>query len=354
MRKKTVLVMAGGTGGHIMPALAVAEHLRTKDWHVVWMGNPGSMDARLVPARGFSMLWINFSALRGKGLLRKLMLPLALLFGFAQAFLQIRRLRPDGVIGFGGYVSFPGGMMASLLGCPLVVHEQNSVAGLSNKVLATVADRVLCGFPSALNKGVWVGNPVRPEIAALPFPAARFAGRSGPLRLLVVGGSLGAAALNSIVPQALALLPTERRPIVTHQAGEKHLDVLQKNYQSAAVDANCIRFIDDLAAAYAEADVVICRSGALTVAELAAAGVAALLVPFPFAVDDHQTWNARFLADTGAAFLLPQSELTPEALAQRLDKLTRSALQAMAEAARVQAKPEATQVVAKVLEDLAQ
>jgi UDP-N-acetylglucosamine--N-acetylmuramyl-(pentapeptide) pyrophosphoryl-undecaprenol N-acetylglucosamine transferase len=351
--QKTLLVMAGGTGGHIMPALAVAEHVRAEGWRVVWMGNPDGMEARLVPPRGFEMAWIKFGALRGKGLLRKLLLPLALLSGFRQALQQLRRLRPDVVLGLGGYVTFPGGMMAVLLGRPLVVHEQNSIAGLANRVLAGVADRVLTGFPKVLKKGVWVGNPVRPQIAALPSPDARFAGRSGPLRLLVVGGSLGATALNAVVPQALAQLPAESRPRVRHQAGEKHLSTLQKNYAAAAVDAQCVAFIDDMAAAYADADVVICRSGALTVAELAAGGVASILVPFPFAVDDHQTWNARFLSDTGAAILVRQDEMTPEKLAAQLSQLTRERLLEMAIAARAQARPDATREVAEAIAQLA-
>jgi UDP-N-acetylglucosamine--N-acetylmuramyl-(pentapeptide) pyrophosphoryl-undecaprenol N-acetylglucosamine transferase len=284
---------------------------------------------------------------------RKLLLPLNLLSGFWQALQQLRRVRPDVVLGLGGYVTFPGGMMAALLGRPLVVHEQNSIAGLANKVLAGVADRVLTGFPNVMKKGAWVGNPVRPQIAALAEPEIRFAGRSGPLRLLVVGGSLGATALNTVVPQALALLPAETRPLVKHQAGEKHLSNLQKNYALAGVDAECLAFIDDMAAAYADADVVICRSGALTVAELAAGGVASILVPFPHAVDDHQTANARFLSEAGAAVLLPQSEMTPEKLAEQLRDLLRQRLLAMANAARVLARPEATREVANIVALLA-
>ena len=349
---RTLLVMAGGTGGHIMPGLAVADHVRACGWNVVWMGNPDGMEAKLVPARGYPLAPVRFGALRGKGLLRKLLLPLALLSGFAQALRQIRRLRPQVVIGLGGYVSFPGGMMAVLLGRPLVVHEQNSVAGLANRVLAKVADRVFCGFPNAIAGGDWSGNPVRAEIAALPAPAVRFAGRSGPLRLLVVGGSLGAAALNEALPKALAILAPEERPKVRHQAGEKHLDALRGNYSAAGVAADCAAFIDDMAAAYAEADLVVCRAGALTVAELAAAGVASVLVPFPFAVDDHQTGNARFLADADAAVLLPQDELTPARLAALLAELPRPRLLDMASRARALAKPEATQTVARACMEL--
>ena len=349
---KTLLVMAGGTGGHIMPALAVAEVLRGEGWRVVWLGNEESMEARLVPPRGFEFETIRFLALRGKGLLRKLLLPLNLLRGFWQAARIIRRLRPDVVIGFGGYVTFPGGMMAVLLGKPLLIHEQNSVAGLANRVLAMVADRVLCGFPNTLGERArWVGNPVRATICAVEPPAKRWATRQGPLSLLVVGGSLGATALNSIVPQALARLPAEARPQVCHQAGEKHLAALQKNYANAAVSAQCVSFIDDMAAAYAAADVVICRSGALTVAELAAAGCASVLVPFPYAVDDHQKFNAKFLSDHGAAVLLPQDELSPETLAALLGSYSRETLLAMAEKARGLAKPDAAAEVAKVCKE---
>jgi UDP-N-acetylglucosamine--N-acetylmuramyl-(pentapeptide) pyrophosphoryl-undecaprenol N-acetylglucosamine transferase len=354
MRAPTLLVMAGGTGGHIMPALAVAERLREEGWRIVWMGNADAMEGRLVPARGFETAWIRFGALRGKGILRKLLLPANLLRGFWQALRAIRAVRPDVVIGLGGYVTFPGGMMAALLGRPLVVHEQNSVAGLANRVLAGVADRVLTGFPNVLGKRAkWVGNPVRKSIAALPPPAMRFAGRAGPLRLLVIGGSLGATVLNAMVPQALARLAAERRPEVRHQAGEKHLADLQKNYEVAACQADCVAFIDDMAAAYADADVVICRSGALTVAELAAAGVASILVPFPHAVDDHQSHNARFLADRGAAILLPQREMTAETLATLLAKLDRPTLLGMAEKARGLAQPQAAQAVAQVCKELA-
>jgi UDP-N-acetylglucosamine--N-acetylmuramyl-(pentapeptide) pyrophosphoryl-undecaprenol N-acetylglucosamine transferase len=338
---KTILIMAGGTGGHIMPGLAVAEALKAEGWRIAWMGNPDGMEARLTAGRGYEMAWVRFSALRGKGLLRKLLLPFNLLRGFAGALRELNRIKPDVVLGFGGYVTFPGGMMAALKGIPLVLHEQNSVAGLANRVLATVADRVLSGFPGALKKAEWVGNPVRPEIAVLPAPTLRYAGRTGPLRILVIGGSLGAQALNEALPKALALIPDAERPEVIHQAGEKHLPVVQSLYQSEGVKALCMAFVNDMAGAYAAADLVICRAGALTVAELAAVGVASILVPFPHAVDDHQTSNARFLANAGAAILLPQSELTPQRLTD-IRNLTRDQLAQMAEKARDLARPEAT------------
>ena len=352
---RTLLVMAGGTGGHIFPALAVAERLQAAGWRIVWLGARAGMEATLVAPRGYTMAWIAMSGVRGKGLLRLVTLPLQLLVAFWQSARAIFAHRPDAVLGMGGYVSFPGGMMAALLGRPLAIHEQNSVAGLANRVLARVADRVLAGFPDAFGAGraEWTGNPVRAEIAALAPPAARFAGRSGPLKLTVIGGSLGAQALNSAVPQALALLPAPERPLVTHQSGVKHLAEVEACYRQAGVEATLVPFIGDMAAQYAQSDLVICRAGASTIAELAAAGVASVLVPFPHAVDDHQTANARFLSSRGAALLIPQHELTPQKLAELLRTLTRDALLAMAEKARAVAKPEATQTVAEACMRLA-
>jgi len=349
---RTILIMAGGTGGHIFPALAVAEKMRERGWRVVWLGNPEGMEARLVPQHGFEMVNLKFAALRGKGILRKLLLPLNLLRGFWQAQKAIRQVQPNVVLGMGGYITFPGGMMAALLGKPLVVHEQNSVAGLANRVLAGVADRIATGFPEVLAKGAWAGNPVRPEIAKIALPAERFAGREGALHLLVIGGSLGARALNEMVPQAMALLGENELPQIVHQAGEKHIEALKANYAAVGVAAHCVSFIEDMAGAYEWADLVICRSGALTVAELAAAGVASILVPFPHAVDDHQTGNARFLVNVGGAFLLPQGELTPEAIAL-IRNYSRGQLLEMAEKARSLAKPDATEEVANICAEIA-
>jgi len=346
--RKTIVIMAGGTGGHIMPGLAVADTLRDAGWKVVWLGNPDGMEARLVPARRYEMAWLRFAALRGKGLLPKLLLPFNLLRGFWQAWRHFGRLRPDVVLGLGGFISFPGGMMASLRGIPLVVHEQNSVAGLANRVLAGLADRVLTGFPQVFRKGQWIGNPVRPEIAVLPAPTVNYAQRGAErLHVLVLGGSLGAQALNETVPKALALLAQDERPEVVHQSGEKQLEALRAAYAAAGVQGHTVDFIEDMAGAYAWADLVICRAGALTVAELACAGVASILVPFPHAVDDHQTTNARFLANAGAAILLPQHELTPERLALIRD-LKRPQLLQMAEKARALAMPDATATVAQI------
>ncbi len=350
---RTLLVMAGGTGGHIMPALAVADELRQRGWQIVWLGSRQGMEAGLVPSRGYRLAFIRFAGLRGKGLLRAALLPVNLLIAFWQCASVIFRERPNVVLGMGGYISFPGGMMAALFGRPLVLHEQNAIAGLANKVLAQVADRRMTGFPDVLAKSEWCGNPVRAEIVALPEPSARFAGRSGPLRLLVVGGSLGAQALNETVPAALATLDPAQRPQVRHQAGAKHIETLKANYAKAGVEAECLAFVDDMARALGEADCVICRAGALTVAELAAAGAAAVLVPFPHAVDDHQTANARFLSESGAAVLVQQKDLTASRLADLLAGFTREKLLAMARKARELARPDAARRVADVCAELA-
>jgi UDP-N-acetylglucosamine--N-acetylmuramyl-(pentapeptide) pyrophosphoryl-undecaprenol N-acetylglucosamine transferase len=348
--QKTVLVMAGGTGGHIFPALAVALALREAGWRVCWLGNPEGMEARLAPKQGFEMVYVSFAALRGKGLMRKLALPVNLARACWRAAREMRRIRPDVVLGVGGYISFPGALVAWLSGIPCVIHEQNAIAGLANRVLSWLADRVLTGFPDVLRRGVWVGNPVRADIARLPPPEARLAGREGPFKLLVVGGSLGAQALNEAIPQGLALMPAGLRPEVVHQAGDQHLETLQANYAAAGVAAHCVRFIEDMAGAYAWADLVICRAGALTVAELATAGVPAILVPFPQAVDDHQTENARFLTRSGGGILLPQAELTPESVAL-MGNYSRSQLLEMAKNARALARPEATQAVVRHIEE---
>jgi len=351
---KTILIMAGGTGGHIFPALAVADVLRAQGWNVVWLGAPHSMEAELVPKHGYPIRLVNFSGVRGKGLLRLVFLPMQLLRACVQSAAVIREVRPDVVLGMGGYITFPGGVMARLLGRKLVIHEQNSVAGLSNKMLAKIAQRVLSGFPKVLPQAVWCGNPVRAEIAQLVPPATRFASRTGNLKVLLVGGSLGAQALNEAMPKALALIPEAARPELIHQTGKKHFDSVQALYSGAGVAAQIQAFVDDMAGAYAEVDLVICRAGALTVAELATAGVASILIPYPYAVDDHQTHNAQFLSAQGAAILLPQSALNAVTLARYLQDLDRTKLLSMAVAARALAKPDAAISVAKVCEELAQ
>lgn len=352
---RTILIMAGGTGGHVFPALAVADFLKEEGWSVVWLGTPGGMEARLVPQRGYAMEIVRFGGVRGKGAMRLLILPVQLLLAFAQSVGVLLRVRPDVVLGMGGFTAFPGGLMSALLAKPLVIHEQNSIAGMTNKVLAHLADRVLTAFPAPFGKprGEMVGNPVRADIAALPEPAERYAGRSGRLRLLVVGGSLGAQALNETVPQALALLAEHERPEVVHQAGVKQIDALKANYEKAGVAADARAFIDDMAQMYGWCDLLVCRAGALTLAEITAAGVASVLVPYPHAVDDHQTHNARYLADNGAATLLPQPELSAEKLAGLIRQATREKLAAMAVAARKLAKPQATARVAEVCMELA-
>lgn len=353
MSRRTALVMAGGTGGHIFPALAVAEVLRERGWHVVWLGNAEAMESRLVPPRGFEFVSLGFGALRGKGMGRKLKLPFSLAVAIARALRLLGEVRPGVVLGMGGYVSFPGAVAARLRGIPLVVHEQNAVAGLANRVLARLADAVLTGFPGTLPGGRWVGNPVRREFTTVPPPEVRFAGRQGPLRLLVVGGSLGAKALNEVVPAALAQLAPHERPVVTHQSGSAHFAALEQAYAHHGVEGRLLPFIEDMGAALAEADLVVSRAGAMTVAELAAVGVGAILVPFPHAVDDHQTANARFLVEGGAARLLPQSGLTPAGLAELLRGLDRERCRQMALAARALARPEATEALADELERLA-
>ena len=350
--QRTLMVMAGGTGGPGFPGLAVAHRMEAAGWRVVWLGNPAGMEATLVPKHGIPMEYVRFGGLRGKGLKTKLTLPVNLLRACWQSLGALRRVRPDVVLGMGGYITFPAGVMTALSGRPLVLHEQNSIAGLTNKVLAKLAKRVLVAFPGALPHAEWTGNPIRAELAHTEPPHARYASRSGPLNVLVVGGSLGAAALNEVVPRALALLAPGERPRVVHQAGVKHIEALKANYEAAGFaageDVRLVPFIDDMAAAYAAADLVICRSGAMTVSEIAAVGVAALFVPFPYAVDDHQTTNAAFLADAGAAVLVQQRDLSAELLADWLRGQSRASLADMAERSRALAKPEATDEVARV------
>src|SRR5262245_3221877 len=348
---KSILIMAGGTGGHIFPGLAVAAEMRAAGWNVVWMGGRGGMEERLVPKHGYPAAWIRAKAARGKGIVQKLLLPANLLYSFWESARHIRHIRPDVVLGLGGYVAFPGGMMASLLNKPLALHEQNAIAGLANKVLSGVSDKVMQAFPETLKGAEWTGNPVRADIARLDFPEKRFRGRSGPLRILVVGGSLGAQALNDVLPKAMAMLG--EKPRVVHQAGEKHLETLRGNYAAAGVQGELVAFIDDMASRYAEADLVICRAGAVTISELAAGGMASVLVPFPHAVDDHQTANAKFLSERGAAILIQQRDLSPEKLAGLIGGLDRAKLLEMARKARALGKPDAAKVVATRCMELA-
>ena len=347
----TVMITTGGTGGHVFPGLAVAARLIARGWRVFWLGTRDGLEAKLVPQHGLDFEAIHFVGVRGKGLRRLLLGPFALLVAFWQSLRIIRRRAPDVVLGLGGFASFPGALMGVACAKPLVIHDANAVAGLANRILAYGADRILLGFPDALRgrhaaKVQWVGNPVRDEIASVAPPEERFRTRSGPLKLLVLGGSLGAVALNERVPSALALLPTALRPIVTHQAGEKHIDVLRAAYAAAEVEAECVQFITDMARRYAEADLVICRSGGLTVAELAAVGVGAVLVPLPGAIANEQAENARFLVDAGAGVLMPQAELTPERLSEFLRGCTRERLRDFAIAARRVGRADAAERVA--------
>ena len=353
MTKPSILVMAGGTGGHIFPGLAVAEYLRICGWNVSWLGNQSGMEYRLVKSCDFPFEAVEFGGLRGKGIKAKLMLPINLARACHQSWKIMRRLKPNVVLGMGGYITFPGGLISKLLKRPLVLHEANSVAGSANRALAKIAMRTLTGFPNTMEKAEWVGNPIREEFDHIAAPVLRYEQRQGPLSILVVGGSLGAAALNENIPAALALIPLEQRPKVIHQAGDKHLLDLQKRYADLGVVADIRPFIEDMPAAYAQADLVICRSGAMTVSELAACGVASCLIPFPHAIDDHQTANAQFLSDADAAVLLPQKNLNPQDLALMIQNFNRSDLKEMAVRAHALSKPHATQRVAEVCADCA-
>lgn len=354
-----VLVMAGGTGGHVYPALAVADELSRREVPVVWLGTHKGLEARVVPAAGYPVEWIEVSGLRGKGVVKLLLAPLMLAHALYQAWRVMHRVRPRAVLGMGGFVTGPGGVMAWLNRRPLIIHEQNSVAGLTNRLLAPLAARVLVAFPGSFGAKRpvrQVGNPVRGTIAALPEPQARFAARSeAAIHLLVLGGSLGAAALNRTVPAAIAGLAPETRPVIRHQAGSRDIEGARQAYAEAGIEAEVEPFIEDMAQAYAWADLVICRAGALTVAELAAAGVGAILVPYPHAVDDHQTGNARYLSEAGAGVLIQQAELSVERLQTLLAELLddRPRLLDMARAARELALPDAARRVADSCLELA-
>ena len=357
--QRCALVMAGGTGGHIFPGLAVAQALRERGWLVHWLGGVGtpsqpSMESRLVPPQGFPFDAINFSGVRGKGFGALVQLPLRLLWACWQSVRVLRRVKPDVVVGLGGYITVPAGVMSLVMGKALVLHEQNSVAGMANRILSLMAKRVFTAFPGVIKRGEWIGNPLRESFLDVTDPRTRFAGRSGPLRLLVLGGSLGARALNDVVPRALALLPVDQRPLVLHQSGSAQIDALRANYAGAGVTAELTPFIEDTAKAFADADLVICRAGASTVTEIAAVGAAAIFVPFPFAVEDHQTLNARFLVEQGAGWLLSQAEMTPEKLVEMLRKIDRfTALECAIQAKKME-KIDATARMVTACEELSQ
>ena len=352
-----VLIMAGGTGGHVFPALALARERRARRWRVLWLGTRRGMEARLVPPENIELEWLTVSGLRGKGMLVWLGAPLLLIRALLQAIAVMRRRQPAVVVGLGGFVAGPGGVAAWLLGRPLLIHEQNAVAGFTNRCLARLARRVLTAFPASFPPGIAaevIGNPVRAEIAALPPPPERFAGRGPAIRLLVLGGSQGAARLNAIVPFALARVGSQLDFEVRHQCGARWLDVAQRNYAQAAVSARVQPFIEDMAEAYGWADLVICRAGALTVSELTSAGVGAILVPFAAATDDHQTRNADFLVGEGAAIMLEERQLSAESVADQLAALCagRGRLLSMAERARALARPHAAQALADACVEL--
>ena len=362
--RKTALIVAGGTGGHIFPGLAVAHALREQGWDVYWLGGPDSMESRIVPTQEFAFESIAFGGVRGKGMAALLGMPWRLLKAIAQSRAVLQRVRPQVVIGMGGYITAPAGLAAASLGIPLVLHEQNSVAGMANRWLKPFAKRVFTAYPNVLGateqaaenrdgKVQWVGNPLRASFLQQPTPEERMQERTGALRLLVVGGSLGARALNEIVPQAIALMPADQRPTVVHQSGAAQIDALRANYAAAGVEAELTPFIDDTASAFAAADIIVCRAGASTVTEIAAVGAASIFVPFPSAVDDHQTTNAQFLVNAGGGWLVQQRDLTPQGLSEMLLKLERSTLVDVALKAKNMQKINATREVVTACEELA-
>ncbi len=350
------LIMAGGTGGHVFPALAVAAAMEKQNVKIAWIGTEKGIEAKLVPEAGHPLHYIHVQGLRGNGLLGWLLAPFKLVKAVFEALQIIRRIQPDVVLGMGGFASGPGGLAAWLLRKPLVIHEQNAIPGLTNRLLSKLAKRVLEGFDNSfvnINDAQWVGNPVRESIETLPSPEQRFEGRSTPIRLLILGGSLGAKALNELVPQAIALSKQDIE--VRHQCGNRHLTECKLAYQQADVNAEITAFIDDMTAAYAWADLVVCRAGALTIAELSAAGVGSLLVPYPYAVDDHQTCNAAALVDAGAAYLMPEKSLTAETLAEKINQCMSDRMQLlnMAIAARTQAKIGTAEEISSICLELA-
>lgn len=353
-----ILITAGGTGGHVYPGLAVACALQAQDIPVIWMGTKKGLEARVIPDAGFEMVYLSVSGLRGKGITSLLAAPFQLAKALFQSLMIMLKVKPSAVLGMGGFVAGPGGLVASMMGKPVVIHEQNAIPGLTNKLLSKVSKKVLEGFPgtfSGLNNTIGIGNPVRLDIASIEHPMQRLENRSGRAHVLVFGGSLGAQALNEVVPMALGEIALDKRPIVRHQAGKDKENSTERVYEKMGVVAEITPFIEDMAEAYEWADLVICRSGALTVAELAAAGIASIMVPYPYAVDDHQTANAKYLSEAGAAVLMPQDEMSKTSLSDLLDELCmdRSKLLEMSIKARELAKPQATEEVAAICAKLA-
>lgn len=346
-----MLIMAGGTGGHVFPALAVAQYLQTQNFDITWLGTKRGLEFKVVPEHGIPLDTIDIQALRGKSKLSLLFAPFKLIKATWQAMRIIQKRKPDVVLGMGGFASGPGGLASWLMRKPLVVHEQNAVPGMTNRVLAKFARAVCESFPDtfALPHKYYTGNPVREDIAALPEPRTRYADRAGPIRVLVLGGSLGATALNELLPKALATIPEAKRPEIWHQCGQRHFDVATENYKALNLDVKLTPFIDNMAQAYAWADLVICRSGALTITELVAAGLPAILIPYPYAVDDHQTKNGQIMVNAGAAVMMQQRDVDADKLANMILQLAedRSVLAAKAQQARSLMRPNATQAVAK-------
>lgn len=351
-KHKTAMIVAGGTGGHIFPGLAVARELRSSGWNVVWLGTTKGMESTIVPQNDFKFESIQFSGLRGKGIVTWLALPIRLINAFFQSAKIIYNIKPNVIVGFGGYVTFPAGITGWLFSIPLVLHEQNSVAGLSNRTLAILATRVYTAFPNVINHAYWIGNPMRIEFSQQAEPEDRFKNRQGALNILVIGGSLGAKFLNEIVPQAISLLSRDNRPNVTHQSGNAQFEELKKNYNKFHIVAKLKPFIENTAAAFADADLVICRSGASTVTELAAVGVAAMFIPLPSAVDDHQTKNAMYLTQNDAGWIQKQENLTPQKLADLISNLNRSILLPVAIRANKMHKQGALKALVNACEDL--
>lgn len=373
----TLMIMAGGTGGHVFPALAVAQYLSDRGWDIIWIGTPYGLENQIIPKYDIPLVHIDIAGVRKSGIMRWIKLPFTLLRAFWQAMRLIQKHNPTVLLGMGGFTSFPGGFMARLLGKPLLIHEQNAVAGLANRILSKFAIGTLVAYPNAFTqslpvqsgfkswlkktfypqKVIHVGNPVRRdlvELASRMDPESRLKDRSGPLRMLIVGGSRGAQALNDVVPEALKLLPHAFHPKILHQAGATLHESVKAHYAEVELSPQSVvtvqAFIDNMSEAYAWCDFVLCRSGALTLAEITALGIASILVPYPHAVDDHQTYNARFLSDAGAAMLIPQNELTPQRLATLLQTVTRKDLMQMAKKSRQLAKIQATEEVATLCE----
>ena len=348
---RTAMIAAGGTGGHIFPGLAVAHALKMRNWNVIWLGTIKGMESTIVPQNNIEFHGIEFTGLRGKGIHAWIKLPWRLLIAFWQTFREIRKSKPDVLVGFGGYVTFPAGVVAFLLCKAFFIHEQNSVAGLSNKVLSLLATKSFTAFPQVMQDAVWIGNPLRKEFLAFENPEVRYSERLGPLNILIIGGSLGASFLNELIPKSVALMPLGKLPNIVHQSGAAQVELVQKAYQDNKINASVTSFIQDVAVEYAKADLVICRAGASTVTEIAAVGVAALFVPLPMAVDDHQTKNAQYLVDLGAAWLEPQKSLTQEKLAQILLTADRNKLLKMAVQSKKLHKSEAVGVICDACEE---